>query len=52
MIFKNVEKVVGRQQPAGRVYVQSIEFSSELLNQVSKVREIHTRRNSTEIFRF
>ena len=49
MIFK---KVVGLQQPAGRDYVQSKEYSSKLLNQVSKVREILTRRNSTENFRF
>ena len=52
MIFKKVEKVVGLQQPAVRDYVQSKEYSSELLNQVSKVREILTRRNSTENFRF
>ena len=31
---------MGLQQPAGRDYVQSKEYSSELLNQVSKVREI------------
>ena len=39
MIFKKVEnrRVVGLQQPAGRDYVQSIEYSSKLLNQVSKV---------------
>ena len=52
MIFKKVEKVVGLQQPAGRDYVQSKEYSSKLLNQVSKVWEILTRRNSTENFRF
>ena len=39
MIFKKVEKVVGLQQPAGRDYVQSKEYSSKLINQVSKVRE-------------
>ena len=32
MIFKKVEKVVGLQQPAGRDYVQSKEYSSKLLN--------------------
>ena len=52
MIFKKVEKVVGLQQPAGRDYVQSKEYSSKLLNQVSKIREILTQRNSTENFRF
>ena len=52
MIFKNGEKVVGLQQPAGRDYVQSKEYSLKLLNQVSKVREILIRRNSTENFRF
>ena len=52
MIFKKVEKVVGLQQPAGRDYLQSKQYSSKLLNQVSKVREILTRRNSTEIFDF
>ena len=50
MIFKNVEKVVGLQRPAGRDYVQSKEYSSKLLNQVSKVRKILTRRNSTKNF--
>ena len=52
MIFKKVEKVVWLQQPAGRDYVHSIEYSSKILNQVSKVWEILTRRNSTENFRF
>ena len=52
MIFKKIEKVVGLQQPAGRDYLESKEYSSKLLNQVSKVREILTRRNSTENFRF
>ena len=52
MIFKKIEKVVGLRQPAGRDYVQSKEYSSKLLNQVSKVREILTRRKSTENFRF
>ena len=37
---------MGIQQPAGRDYVQSKEYSSKLLNQVSKVREILTGRNS------
>ena len=45
MLFKKVEKVVGLQQPAGRDYVQSKEYSSKLLNQVSKVREIPIPRN-------
>ena len=50
MIFKKVEKVVGLQQPAGRDYVQSKEYSSKLLNQVSKVREIpHTQCDSLKI---
>ena len=52
MIFKKVEKVVGLRQPAGRDSVQSKEYSSKLLNQVSKVGELLTRRNSTENFRF
>jgi len=52
MIFKNIEKVVGLRQPAGRNYLLSIEYSSKLLNQVSKVREILTRRKSTKNFRF
>ena len=52
MIFKNIEKVVGLRQPAGRNYLLLIEYSSKLLNQVSKVREILTRRKSTENFRF
>ena len=38
MIFKKIEKVVGLRQPAGRNYLLSIEYSSKLLNQVSKVR--------------
>ena len=52
MIFKKIEKVVGLQEPAGKDYVQSKEYSSKLLNQVSKDREILRRRNSTENFRF
>ena len=52
MNFKKVEKVVGLHQPAGRDHVQLKEYISKLLNQVSKVREILTRRNSTENFRF
>ena len=52
MIFKKIEKVVGLRQPAGRNYLLSIDYSSKLLNQVSKVREILTRRKSTENFRF
>ena len=52
IIFKNIEKVMGLQQPAGRDYVLSIELSWKLLNQVSKVREILTRRNSTKNLRF
>ena len=48
MIKKKVKIVVGLHQPAGRVYVLSIEYSSKLLNQVSKVQGILTRRNSTE----
>ena len=43
IIFKNIEKVMGLQQPAGRDYVLSIELSWKLLNQVSKVTEIFTR---------
>jgi len=34
---------MGIQQPAGRDYVQSKEYSSMLLNKVSKVREIPIR---------
>ena len=49
MIFKTIEKVVGLQQSADRDYVID---SSNLLNQVSKVRRILTRRNLTEIFDF
>ena len=52
MIFKNIEKVVGLRQPAGRNYLLSIEYSSKLLNQVSKVMEILTRLNLIENFRF
>ena len=52
MMFQNIEKVMGLQQPAGRDYVLSLELNLKLLNQVSKIREILTRRNSTENCRF
>ena len=52
MIFKKIEKVVGLRQPAGRNYLLSIEYISKLLNQVSKVGEILTRRKSAENFDF
>ena len=38
---------MGLQQPAGKDYVQSKEYSSKLLNQVSKVREIPKPRTQT-----
>ena len=48
MIFEKIEKVMPLRQSAGRDFVLSIEYCSKLLYQVSKVRFILTRRNSTE----
>ena len=45
IIKKSRGKVVGLQQSAGSDYVISIDYSSNLLNQVSKAQEIPIPRN-------